>query len=118
MNITEAQFTQGAIIAFFIACLALLVATTVGLWRLREWLGECKSKAAHAEFNAAAAEAQAVADDLKRRVLEAEAVAITGPIAVVKVSRKGRSRLDKTVVAAGEITRLADAELDRAEGKP
>lgn len=115
---TEAQIIQGAIVAFVIACVALVTATTVGLWRLREWLGERKSNAAHAAYNAAAAEAQAVADDLKRRVLEAEAVAITGPIAVVKVSRKGRSQLDKTVVAMGEIARLADAELDRVEGKP
>ena len=118
MNITGDRITDALIGALIVAIVGLVTSIIGGIVRFKDWRAERRSKRAHEEFRAASEEAQAVADDLKRRVLEAEALEVTGQIAVVKTSRKGRSGLDKTVVAAGEITRLADAELDRVEGKP
>jgi len=117
MSITGDAITDALIGIFIVAVVALIAAIVGGIARFKDWRAERRSKRAHEEFRAASDEAHAVADDLKRRVLETEALEATGQIAVVKTSRKGRSRLEKTVVAAGEITRLADAELDRVEGK-
>lgn len=105
---SEEDLTYWATVAFWLSICGLVAALAFGIREFQLWRIERREEASRVEAEAALEHAREMVEELAARNRAAEALAIIGPIEIVKTTRKGRSRSDKAIVAAEALLREVD----------
>jgi hypothetical protein len=95
-------------IALGVVALAIVAITPFAIREFILWRREIEENIERAKVEEAQTRATDAANAIRERAMRAEALAITGPVVVVRAGRKGRSNLDKGVVAAAAVLREID----------
>jgi hypothetical protein len=96
-------------IALVVVILAVVAITPFAIREFILWRREVEEKIERDKVEEAQARAAAAADAIRERALRQIGVdLLREPVAVVKTTRKGRSRLDKDAVAAAAVLREVD----------
>jgi hypothetical protein len=103
MNITLAGW-----IGLVVVALAIIAIIPFAIREFILWRREVAEEVERASVKIKVEGAREFADGLAARARELAALEITGPIAVVKTTRKGRSNRDKEAVAAAAVLREVD----------